>query len=186
MPLVIQARDWTSGVYMAATLGSETTAAAAGKVGQVRRDPMAMLPFCGYNVGDYFSHWLGMEHKVAALPVIFTVNWFRVDDQGKFIWRATARTCACSSGSSNAAKAPQAPPSRCSAGCPNTTRFDWTGLGSIGREQFSELMKQDPLLWLAELDQQAEFFHKLGDKLPPALARARSDLASQFAQRLTM
>ena len=88
MPLVTEARDWQHGVFIGATLGSEQTAAAEGKVGSVRRDPMAMLPFCGYNVGDYFQHWLdlGKNSDESQLPKVFFVNWFRRGDEGKFLW----------------------------------------------------------------------------------------------------
>lgn len=180
IPLVVQAASWQQGVYLAATMGSETTAAASGKVGQVRRDPMAMLPFCGYNIGDYFAHWLKMGRQSGAAPAIFCVNWFRLDQNRKFIWPGFAENlrvlkwvferCAGRSGAN-----------ACPLGwMPSFEDLDWNGL-SFSRESFVELMRIDRQAWQIELDLQAEFFAKVGKKLPSELADTKSALNQAIA-----
>ena len=96
MPLVTEARSWQHGTFLGAIMGSEKTAAAAGKVGELRRDPMAMLPFCGYHMGDYFAHWLRLgERGGDSMPRLYYVNWFRKGPSGRFLWPGTARTAGC-------------------------------------------------------------------------------------------
>jgi len=165
IPLVTQSFSWTDGIYMAATLGSETTAAATGKVGEIRRDPMAMLPFCGYHIGDYFRHWLAMGHGIKPQPRIFCVNWFRKDASGKFLWpgyRDNMRVlkwivdrCQESTG---AMESPI-------GWMPRHDDLEWDGL-DLPPDRFAELMRLDREAWSRELALHQEFFAKLGDRLP--------------------
>jgi phosphoenolpyruvate carboxykinase (GTP) len=165
IPLVTQSFSWTDGIYMAATLGSETTAAATGKVGEVRRDPMAMLPFCGYHIGDYFKHWLAMGHGIKRQPRIFCVNWFRKDASGKFLWpgyRDNMRVlkwivdrCQESTG---ALESPV-------GWMPRHDDLEWDGL-DLPPDRFGELMRLDREAWSRELALHREFFAKLADRVP--------------------
>ncbi len=192
VPLVVEAADWKHGVYLAATLGSETTAAAAGKIGQVRRDPMAMLPFCGYHMGDYFQHWLNMGELVAFPPAIYAVNWFRVDQNGKFIWPGFGenmrilkwifeRTAQAEQGLISPDDAQLDSAIKTPLGLmPRFEDLDWTNLDSIDAERFAELTELDPHLWLAEIEQQATFLKTLGDKLPVQLVHCNEELAAAF------
>lgn len=186
IPLVCQARDWETGVYLAATTGSETTAAAAGKVGVMRRDPMAMLPFCGYNMGDYFQHWLNMGSKVKQLPKIFGVNWFRKSKEGKFLWPGYSENMRVlqwivnriHSGDNNSNTV------ECTFGfMPQHKDMQWDGLTTVDAMHFAELMLLDPKQWVAELQSHADFFEKLGPHLPKQFGHIQEGLRAAITHK---
>jgi phosphoenolpyruvate carboxykinase (GTP) len=177
VPLVLQALDWTHGVYLGATMGSETTAAAAGKVGLVRRDPMAMLPFCGYDMGRYFAHWLSFEKRLTNPPPIFLVNWFRKDANGKFIWpgfgdnmRVLKWILDRAQGRAGAVATPFGQ-------VPKDGELDVEGL-SLSAEQMRALLALDKQEWAAEFESQGELFAKLAATMPEALKQRREQLRS--------
>ena len=179
MPLIFQAFNWIHGVYAGATMGSETTAAATGTAGQVRRDPMAMLPFCGYNMGDYFNHWLGIRRQLSDPPRIFHVNWFRKNSDGNYLWpgfgenfRVLRRIIDRCHGRALARETQI-------GWMPRYAEFDWTDL-DYSREQFAKCMKIDPQEWQRELISQTELFLNLHDRLPKELIFQRELLISRL------
>ena len=168
-PLVYQSFNWSYGVYLAATLGSETTAAAAGEVGNVRRDPFAMLPFCGYHMADYFDTWLRFGRSVKNPPLVFGVNWFRKDKDGNFMWPGfgdNARVLKWIVERANGqAKAVESP----IGWMPRYEDLDTAGLEDFGKDEFAELMAVDRSVWMKEILSQEELFMKLYDRLPKEL-----------------
>ena len=172
MPLVYQAFNWSSGVYVGATMGSEMTAAAAGTVGQVRRDPMAMLPFCGYNMGDYFRHWLSMQRRLTETPRVFHVNWFRKDQDGKFIWPGYSENMRVLQWVFQRVRAGGRASETPIGWVPRYRDLDWTGL-DFPEEKFTALQSFDRKVWRTEVLGQEELFLDLHDTLPKEMLYER-------------
>jgi len=180
MPLVFEAFNWQHGVFVGATIGSEMTAAAAGGKGQVRRDPMAMLPFCGYNMGHYFRHWLNMRKRLIHPPRIFHVNWFRRDENGNFIWpgfgenmRVLQWIIGRCRGRAGARETPL-------GWVPRDEDFDLEELDNFRREDFELLFEIDPKEWQREIVSQEELFLRLYPQLPKELIFQRELLISRL------
>lgn len=179
IPLVFQPKDWNTGVYFAATVGSETTAAATGAVGVVRRDPFAMLPFCGYNMGDYFKHWLRMPNRTAQLPAIFIVNWFRKNESGKFMWPGFGENMRVLKWmferTENTAGSVETPLGH----MPQYKDMDWRGL-NFTNEQFNAVMHLNSEQWLKEINSHKTFFQTLNDSLPTEFMKIQEKNQTQF------
>jgi phosphoenolpyruvate carboxykinase (GTP) len=168
MPLVYQAFNWTSGVYTGATMGSEMTAAAAGTIGKVRRDPMAMLPFCGYNMGDYFRHWINMQKGLTETPRIFHVNWFRKDKDGKFIWPGFSENMRVLKWVVDRVRAGGRAKETPIGWVPRYKDIDWEGM-DFPQEKFDELQRFDNAAWRQEVLGHEELFIDLHATLPKEL-----------------
>ncbi len=188
VPLVTEARNWTEGVYMAATMGSETTAAATGQAGVVRRDPFAMLPFIGYNMSDYFQHWLDMGEKLekvgsttgAKLPKIYTANWFRKGDDGKFVWPGYGENMRVLKWMIDRIEGIGRGTDNVMGVSPSYQDLTWTGL-DFSEEKFSSVTSTNQADWAAELALHTDLFKQLAHHLPTALTDTKAAIEKRLA-----
>jgi phosphoenolpyruvate carboxykinase (GTP) len=186
LPLVMEARDWEHGVYLGATMASETTAAAVGAVGVVRNDPMAMLPFCGYNMADYFGHWLKMPSWVPAqkgpakLPKVFQVNWFRVDEEGKFLWPGYGENIRVLSWIIDRVAGDAAASETPIGLLPTPGSLNLLGL-NLSAGNIEKLLAVDVAGWREEAERHRQFFEKFGSRLPQRLWQEHAALLQRLS-----
>jgi phosphoenolpyruvate carboxykinase (GTP) len=175
----MQSFNWAHGVFLGATMGSETTAAATGKVGIVRRDPMAMLPFCGYNMGHYFGHWLEMQKAIVNPPKIFQVNWFRQGKDGTFLWPGFGDNMRVLKWVLDRAAGRVGGQETLLGWVPKAGHLDLTGL-DISHERIDEATHIDLDEWRAEFELQAEFFKTVGESMPAVIRLERELLMARI------
>ena len=184
VPLATEARTWIEGVYMAATMGSETTAAAFGQQGVVRRDPFAMLPFMGYNMSDYFQHWLDLGKKLEAsgakLPRIYTTNWFRKDEDGKFVWPGYGENMRVLKWIIDRAEGTGQGQDNLTGTSPRYEDLTWTGL-DFSAEQYAKVTRIDQAAWTQELALHTELFQQLAHHLPKKLLDTQAAIKQRLA-----
>ena len=179
VPLVYQSFNWEHGTFLGATMGSEMTAAAAGKVGQLRLDPMAMLPFCGYHMGDYFAHWIDIGKKLKFPPLIFGVNWFRKGPDGKFLWPGFGENMRALKWIIDRCENAAGANEKAIGNVPSAKDFDLAGMDGFGEADFAKATAYDAEGWRKDYQQAAEFFATLGSHCPPEI---KSQLEKQKAR----
>jgi len=184
VPLVYESSNWRHGTFLGATLSSETTAAATGKVGVLRRDPMAMWPFCGYNMGDYFAHWLEVGASVAKPPRIFRVNWFRTGPSGKFLWPGFGENLRVLKWVLERADGEGKAVATAIGAVPTSDAIDRNGL-NISDGDLAALLAVDPAEWVEAIAGQEDFFRKFGAHMPKALWDEERDLAHRIEEMIT-
>jgi phosphoenolpyruvate carboxykinase (GTP) len=184
VPLVTEARDWAEGVYMAATMGSETTAAAVGQQGVVRRDPFAMLPFCGYNMAEYFEHWLSLGNRLQStgtkLPKIFCVNWFRTDENGKFVWPGFSDNTRVLKWMLGRIEGDAQGSEHVFGITPRYEDIDWSGM-DFSADKFKKITSIDVGAWKQEFKLHDELFEKLAHGLPAHLLKIKATFESRLS-----
>jgi len=179
-PLAYESLDWDHGVYMASTMGSEATAAADNQAA-IRRDPMAMLPFCGYHMADYWRHWLSMKDRVERLPRIYRVNWFRKNGAGKFIWPGFGQNMRVLQWIAERAGGGASATESVLGYSPDYDDLNWNGL-AFSREEFESLMAVDAARLLTECEEQRRYYERIGSGVPAELERQRRNMISRVRQ----